>query len=375
MNARLLSRRTALAVFVLAALFWASFPAGPALAKKPTATPDYFFHKIVDYDFVKQFIKIPKPDYMLLIDSRPYDTKYALGYIPTAVSLPDSQFEKLAPTMLPKDKNALLVFYCEGPECKLSHSSAKKAEAMGYKNVVVYAAGFPDYAKKAPYVAVAVEYVHGLLTKGDPYLLVDARPHGKFLEGAIPSSINIPDTAFEASRGLLPTDKKTPLVFYCGGYDCKLSHKEAVLARKFGYSKVMVCESGYPAWTAKYGAGAAAAAAKKAGPEGAIDIEKFKKDLAANPGSMVLIDVRDADEFAKGHFPTAKNIPVGKLEKDIASLPTDKPVVFVCATGARSGEAFYMVLDKRPDAKNIFYIEAQTKFHPDGKADITPNKK
>jgi len=50
---------------------------------------------------------------MLLVDSRPKKPKYDKGHIPTAISIPDSQFEALK-GKLPADKNTLLVFYCGG---------------------------------------------------------------------------------------------------------------------------------------------------------------------------------------------------------------------------------------------------------------------
>jgi 3-mercaptopyruvate sulfurtransferase SseA len=65
----------------------------------------------------------------------------------------------------------------------------------------------------------------------------------------------------------------------------------------------------------------------------------------------MLVDVRDADEFKKGSLKTAVNIPIDDLEGKIKTLPADKPVVFICGTGARSGEAFYMVQDVRPELK------------------------
>jgi rhodanese-related sulfurtransferase len=50
----------------------------------------------------------------MIIDSRPYQPKYVNGHIPAAVSIPDSQFDKMT-DKLPQDKNTLLIFYCEGP--------------------------------------------------------------------------------------------------------------------------------------------------------------------------------------------------------------------------------------------------------------------
>jgi len=74
---------------------------------------DWRFHTIVEVDFVKQYAKVPQPEGVLIVDSRPYKPKYVKGHIPTAVSIPDSQFEKMT-DLLPKDKNTLLIFYCEG---------------------------------------------------------------------------------------------------------------------------------------------------------------------------------------------------------------------------------------------------------------------
>ena len=80
----------------------------------------------------------------------------------------------------------------------------------------------------------------------------------------------------------------------------------------------------------------------------------------------MLIDVRDPDEYARGHFKTAVNIPVDKLEDEIKTLPTDKSIVFVCSTGARSGESYYMVQDLRPQLKNVYYLEAECTYNKDG---------
>lgn len=72
------------------------------------------FHDIVDVNFVGQYVKMPKPDNVLIIDSRPGKAKFDKGYIPTAVNIPDSQFAKMT-DKLPADKETLLIFYCQGP--------------------------------------------------------------------------------------------------------------------------------------------------------------------------------------------------------------------------------------------------------------------
>jgi 3-mercaptopyruvate sulfurtransferase SseA len=138
-----------------------------------------------------------------------------------------------------------------------------------------------------------------------------------------------------------------------------------------GYKNVNVFAAGYPAWKKAYGAGTAQAAQVKSGKEeGSIDIATFKRLVDEKPDSMMLIDVRDPDEYKSGSLKSAVNIPVDKLENQIKTLPADKPVVFVCNTGARSGEAYYMVQDLRPKMKNVFYLEAELKVNKDGSYEI-----
>lgn len=347
------SMRLALAVLLLAGL-----AAGCAAKQQAQPTPDYFYKNIVDAKFVADHLVVPAGDKVMLIDSRPYETKYVQGHLPTAVSLPDSKFEEKAGALLPKDKNTLLIFYCEGPACKLSHKSAAKAEKLGYANVVVYAGGFPDWVATGHYPVVEAQELAAMMGSGQPMLVVDSRPADKYREGSVPGAVSIPDTFFEKYQGMLPADKNTTLVFFCGGLKCPLSHKSALKAQALGYKKVMTFEAGHPGWVEAFGAGTAALAIKSGKGEGTMDIEQFKKILAEKPGSIMLIDVRDADEFARGHFASAVNMPVGELQKKIKSLPADKPIVFTCATGARSGEAFYMVKDLRPDIKDVYYLEA-----------------
>lgn len=50
---------------------------------------------------------------MIVVDSRPKRAKFDKGHIPSAISIPDTQFDKLK-GKLPADKATPLVFYCGG---------------------------------------------------------------------------------------------------------------------------------------------------------------------------------------------------------------------------------------------------------------------
>ena len=63
--------------------------------------------------------------------------------------------------------------------------------------------------------------------------------------------------------------------------------------------------------------------------------------LLINRSKATIVDVRDAKEFAEGHLPEAKNIPLADLDKRIGELDKfkSKSVVVVCKTGARASAA------------------------------------
>jgi len=228
------------------------------------------------------------------------------------------------------------------------------------------------------YAGVSADWVQNQIDKKADMVLIDSRPkRKKYDKGHIPAAISIPDTQFDKMTAELPQDKDKLLVFYCGGYKCKLSHKSAKKAIALGYTNVKVFAAGYPAWKAAYGdtaaiaAKPAAAQLKNGKEEGSIDTATFTNIVRNKPDSIYLIDVRDPDEFAAGSFKTAINIPVDTLEEKIKTLPTDKPIVFVCGTGARSGESYYMIQDIRPEMKSVYYVEGELTFNKDGSFKIT----
>jgi len=336
----------------------------------PVEDTSWMFHGIVDAKFVKTHMAVPMPENVMIIDARPYKVKYIKGHIPGAVSIPFLEFDKKT-NLLPKDKKTLLIYYCGGLKCKLSHKSAKKAEKLGYKNVTVFAKGYPEWvSRKGNYGSVSAERVAKLIAENKT-MIIDARPQKtKFNKGHIPTAINIPFSQFDALKGKLPRGLNTPVIFYCGGLKCRLSHKSAAKALEMGYTNVKVFDKGYPEWKKTYGKSNETLQVQAGGVEGSIDLERFKSIIANNPESIMLIDVRDSDEFAKGSFKTAVNIPVEYLEPKIKDLPDSKPIVFVCSTGARSGEAFYMTKDVRESLKDVYYVEAEINFKDNGNFEI-----
>ena len=331
-----------------------------------------WYPNLVDEAFVKKYAVLPKPEGVMLIDSRPTGRKYDPGHIPTAVNIPDSLFEKMT-DLLPAKKDTLLIFYCEGVECMLSHKSAFKAEKLGYSHIKVYPEGYPGWIKAGNVGAVSVAFLKKQMDEKAPMLIVDSRPKARMYDkGHIPGAVSIPDSSFDSMVAKLPADKATPLYFYCGGLSCKLSSNSADKAVKLGYSQVKVVPDGYPAWEKAYGPGPAgdqpgsAAPAIQTGKEsGSIAVASLERILKEAPDSVALVDVRDAGEFASGTFKGAVNIPINALEKQIDKLPSDKPIIFFCGAAGRGGEAHDMVKLLKPTLKTYF-INAEIQWKKDG---------
>jgi rhodanese-related sulfurtransferase len=60
----------------------------------------------------------------------------------------------------------------------------------------------------------------------------------------------------------------------------------------------------------------------------------------------VLIDVRTDSEWANGHAPHARHIPLDKIANSMREIPEDRPVVVVCASGNRSAMAATAIAKK-----------------------------
>lgn len=362
---------------ILSASLLAALTGGPVVlaadapATASAADKDGWYKSIVDFDFVKQYAEIPPKPGVMLIDARPAARKFDPGHLPGAINIPDLKFDELAPKLLPEDKNTLLIFYCEGEKCMLSHKEAIKSEKLGYTNIKVYAGGFPDWVAKGMTPAVSGAWVKKQLDDKANMVLIDARPARVFAQGAIPGAINIPDTQFDKLTDKLPADKATPLVFYCGGLKCVLSDKSAAKARALGYSNVMTYPEGHPEWLKLYGESCCAApAAPEQGKEkGSISVASFNRIMKDSPDSLLVVDVRDAKEFKAAAIKGSINIPIDQLEKKIDGLPKGKPIVFVCGTGGRSGEAYDMVKLMRGELEPWF-IDAETTFNADGSFSI-----
>lgn len=80
-----------------------------------------------------------------------------------------------------------------------------------------------------------------------------------------------------------------------------------------------------------------------AGPP-SIDVAELEARLAE--GSIRVLDVREDDEWRRGHLPGAVHVPARRLPDRVAKLKRDKPYAVICASGSRSRGAVSYLLDE-----------------------------
>jgi rhodanese-related sulfurtransferase len=74
---------------------------------------------------------------------------------------------------------------------------------------------------------------------------------------------------------------------------------------------------------------------------GSSEIGTLDATRLMNQGTTLVLDIRDGKEFASGHVPRARHIPLDELSKRVEEIGKykDKPVIVTCKSGSRAGAA------------------------------------
>ena len=121
---------------------------------------------------------------------------------------------------------------------------------------------------------------------------------------------------------------------------------------------------------------------KDAGPAGPhepnqIDITPAEAARRMETEDLVLIDVREPYEWEAGHVPGSAHLDMATLGERLAEVPEDRPVAFICLSGARSGLVATTLKARGYDAYNVqggfgAWFEAGLPTEPDG-ATVAPH--
>ena len=170
------------------------------------------------------------------------------------------------------------------------------------------------------------------LLAGD-HLLVDLRSPAAHAVAHVPGSISIPaGDSFGTWLGWV-VDFDRPLVLVLERPE---DWDDAVRqALRIGYEHVEGhLQGGFGTWQD---------GGEPVEASGRMTVGQLREALAGGVGrdseGPVVIDVRQADEFAAAHVPGAVHLMCGDLPDRLAELPKDRPILAMCASGMRSSVA------------------------------------
>ena len=88
------------------------------------------------------------------------------------------------------------------------------------------------------------------------------------------------------------------------------------------------------------------------GSGSSIDVEEAHRRVEAR--EILLVDVRENNEWKAGHAPRAKHVPLGRVQSQLPQLAKKGvPIAFVCRSGSRSGKACGMARSAGIEAINV----------------------
>jgi len=84
-----------------------------------------------------------------------------------------------------------------------------------------------------------------------------------------------------------------------------------------------------------------------------VSLPSFDADTAASDKVSVLVDVREHEEWIRGHAPAAVHIPMSKFVERVGELDPTRRIICVCRSGNRSAQVTAWLLQHGFDAVNL----------------------
>jgi hypothetical protein len=111
----------------------------------------------------------------------------------------------------PDDLERSLRSLCPGDDVRVEYEAGK--DGLWFVTEIAV----KPFMDVSPEMRVSAEDVEKLLSGKGRFALVDARPAANYLEGSIPTAVNVPYPAFHENLDRLPKDKGVRVVFFCAG--------------------------------------------------------------------------------------------------------------------------------------------------------------
>jgi hydroxyacylglutathione hydrolase len=162
-------------------------------------------------------------------------------------------------------------------------------------------------------------------------LILDLRPPAEHAVAHAPGSLSIPlGPSFGTWLGwVAPTDRPIVLILH-RAEDWDEAIRQALRIGAEG-AILGYLRGGFGTWADGGGA---------LEWSGRLNVDQLATLIdGGGPDAPLVIDVRQANEYAVGHIPGSIHIAAGSLPDRLAELPPDRPIATICASGLRASVA------------------------------------
>jgi glyoxylase-like metal-dependent hydrolase (beta-lactamase superfamily II)/rhodanese-related sulfurtransferase len=229
------------------------------------------------------------------------------------------------PALSPRDKAAFVEFMTSSlPEQPGNHQNIKAINRNGPRPL-------GEIIPRALSLSEAIPFFQ----RGAALLDVRSRP--AFAENHVPGSVHLAPGDQRSGRAGFVLPSGVPVVLLL---EDEADYREVVLGlARVGYEAVGYLEGGIATW-------------QTAGlPLAAGDVEDVTPTeldaMLSNGNGMVVLDVREPWEYALGHVPGSRLIPLGQLAARAGELDPSQPVAVICQSGNRSQSAAAVLGQKK----------------------------
>lgn len=199
---------------------------------------------------------------------------------------------------------------------------------------------------------------------------MDIRDEAEATKGYIDGAVSMPLSELENARQKFPKQKTAPIIITAN--DDKEAKRAFSIVREWGYKNTSILQGGVMGWAQagnplnKGQLGSKITYVPKPVP-GSISVKAFQKIARSTPSNTIIIDVRDAEETAKGMLKGAINIPTQDISSRLSEIPKGKKVVVHCKSGTRASMAYQTLKENGFDA---YFLNATILIKSDGKFKI-----
>lgn len=173
--------------------------------------------------------------------------------------------------------------------------------------------------------------LYSLIEKGKRITILDVREENEYVGKHIPEAIWFPKSKFdkhdpEALKRLGGIDKRTMLVTYCGA-----GHRSSYVAKKLreaGYNAYNL--DGISFWEKENLPLIRGPKLPPSEEPSIIHLEEAYENYYLLFKGIVWIDLRDREDYKRGHVKGALDIPLPEIESRLNEISKDKEIVFYC---------------------------------------------